>query len=239
MPLTADKHRVREYIIEKLGEKDGKEVLVPLLYVTDNPKTIPFDELPTKYIIKSNFGSGQNLIIDENSTYTKKEIINKCKKWLQKSYGVMYHEWAYQKIERKIVVEELLLDENGNIPKDFKFFVFNGKCEMVQVDSDRFEESARTLTLYTREWKIIPATKSMQKQGNEISKPLAYTRMLELAELLGMNFDFVRVDLYAIKDNIYFGEMTHYPKSGMGKFTPQSFDLALGHKWRIAPRYWE
>lgn len=174
LPVTADKYKVREYLTEKLGDKDAKEILIPLLYVTDDPKTIPFDKLPSRYIIKTNFGSGQTLIVNKESSYSKKEIIDICQKWLKKSYGVMYHEWAYQQIERKIVIEELLLDENGNIPKDFKFFVFKGRCEMVQVDFNRFTNHSRSL--YTREWEMIPAI-LRRKQGEKIEKPKNYGNM--------------------------------------------------------------
>ncbi len=236
LPITADKYRVRQYLIDHLGEKKAQEILIPLLYVTDNPKTIPFDSLPNKYIIKTNFGSGQNLIVNEKTKYTKKEIIDICTNWLRKTYGVMYHEWAYQSIERKIVIEKLLIDENGDIPKDFKFFIFKGRCEMVQVDFDRYKEHTRTL--YTADWEIIPAT-LRRKQGKDILKPSTYDKMLQLAELIGKNFDFVRIDLYTMQDKIYFGEMTHYPGSGMEKFTPQSYDIEFGHKWIIEPEYWK
>jgi hypothetical protein len=235
LPVTADKYKVRKYLTEKLGDKDAKEILIPLLYVTDDPKTIPFDKLPSRYIIKSNFGSGQNLIVNEKSAYSKKEIIDTCQKWLKKSYGVMYHEWAYQQIERKIVIEELLLDETGNIPKDFKFYIFRGKCKMVLVICDRFSELTRTL--YSREWEKVPA-KYKSKKDAIINKPHNYKAMLQLAEKLGKEFDFVRVDFYSVGNKVYFGEMTHYPGSGMGIFTPRSYDLELGKNWEIIPRYW-
>jgi hypothetical protein len=43
--------------------------------------------------------------------------------------------------------------------------------------------------------------------------------------------DFVRVDLYEIGDQIKFGELTCYPESGMGVFTPDSWDEAFGRPW--------
>lgn len=235
LPITADKYQVREFITEKLGIEKAQQILIPLLFVTSNPKEIPFESLPKRYIIKSNFGSGQNLIVNDKTNIAKEEIIGLCQKWLKKSYGVTYHEWAYQQIERKIVIEELLVDEKGEIPKDFKFFVFRGKCEMVQVDSDRFKELERTL--YSRDWEPLPV-KLKRKQGDFIEKPNNYEVMLDLAEKLGETFDFVRVDFYSIGNKVYFGELTHYPASGMGKFTPKSYDIELGKKWDIIPNYW-
>jgi len=36
LPITADKVQVRSYIKEVLGEEQAQEILIPLLYVTDN-----------------------------------------------------------------------------------------------------------------------------------------------------------------------------------------------------------
>ena len=49
------------------------------------------------------------------------EIIKVCKKWLSTPYGFHKHEWAYQKIKRKIIIEKLLHDSSGKTPDDYKF----------------------------------------------------------------------------------------------------------------------
>ena len=63
--------------------------------------------------------------------------------------------------------------------------------------------------------------------------------MLELVEKLAKAFNYVRADLYNLNGKIYFGELTHYPVSGMIKFEPQSFDFELGKYWHIKLKYWE
>ena len=55
LPVITDKVRVRYYIKEILGEKQATEILIPLLYVTDQPETIPFEKLPHNFIIKSKY----------------------------------------------------------------------------------------------------------------------------------------------------------------------------------------
>jgi hypothetical protein len=52
--------------------------------------------------------------------------------------------------------------------------------------------------------------------------------MLEIVKLLSKDFPFVRVDLYNVDGNIFFGELTFYPWSGYVKFTPSEFDEQLG-----------
>jgi len=41
------------------------------------------------------------------------------------------------------------------------------------------------------------------------------------------------VDLYNVDGGIFFGEFTLYPASGLYRFEPATFDLALGEKWRL------
>ena len=236
LPVTADKYEVRSYIKEVLGEEKAREILVPLLYATDQPKTIPFERLPSFFIVKPNHASGSNIII-ENSNYDKKRIIKTCKRWLKTLYGLEKMEWAYQPIKRKIVIEQLLHDEDGSILKEFRFHMFHGKCKFIRVIFDRMNHSS--ISSFDEEWNFLSVKKPNRLQGPKIKKPKNYEIMLELAEKLSKHFDFVRVDLYDLNGKIYFGELTHYPGSGMGKNEPQSFAFELGKHWKIEPEYWK
>jgi hypothetical protein len=227
--LICDKYRVRDYIKEILGEKESNDILIPLLYYTNNPKTIPFDNLKGEYIIKSNHNSGPHFMIENGSVPDREEIIAELENQLKFPYGTLKHEWAYGKIkERLVIVEKLIRDEENKIPKDYKFHMINGECAFIQIDFDRFTGHSRTL--YDKNWKFIKATLKF-KQGPESPKPKNFDKMLEIARNLSKGFDYVRIDLYDIGSKIYFGEMTNYPGSGMEKFTPQSFDFRLGKYW--------
>ena len=57
--------------------------------------------------------------------------------------------------------------------------------------------------------------------------------MKKIAESLSKDFPFVRVDLYLINKNIFFGELTFYPWSGYVQFIPDKFDYELGKKFKI------
>ncbi len=236
LPIVADKYKVREYIKNILGEEEANKILIPLLYVTDKPETIPFNNLPEEYIIKANHGSGTNIIIEKNKPINKKEIIKQCQEWLNKPYGLFKHEWAYQKIKRKIIIEKLLRDENGEIPKDYKFHMFNGVCKLIQVDINRFTDLKRSL--FTNNWEILNITLK-HKKGNFIKKPIVFQEMKEIVKKLSQKFDYIRVDLYLNEKKIHLGELTNYPASGSAKINPQSFDFKLGEHWQIMKKYWK
>ena len=237
LPVTADKYQVRSYIKETLGENQAGKLLIPLLYVTDKPETIPFEKLPSAFIVKPNHASGRYIIID-NGRFNKEKIINACRRWLKTPYALDWLEWAYKPIKkRKILVEQLLREEDGKIPKEFKFHMFHGKCKSIAFVNKKMNNSS--ISFFDVNWNILPVKKISHPQAQKIKKTKNFKTMLELAEKLSTPFDYVRVDLYSLKGKIYFGELTHYPASGMGKYEPASFSYELGKHWKIKPEYWK
>jgi hypothetical protein len=52
--------------------------------------------------------------------------------------------------------------------------------------------------------------------------------MIDIAEKIGAQFDFVRVDLYSPPQGILFGEASFYPNSGLKAFVPEEWDYRFG-----------
>ena len=50
--LISDKLRVRDYVANKVGP----DYLIPLLWTGENAEQIPFGQLPSKFVIKTNHG---------------------------------------------------------------------------------------------------------------------------------------------------------------------------------------
>lgn len=236
LSVVADKYMVRGYLKDILGEGEAEKILVPLFYVTDKPETIPFDNLPQEYIIKPNHASHRYIIVEKSKAVDRGQIIRKCREWLIEPYGLKMHEWAYQKIRRKIVVEKLLCDESENFPTDYKFYTFYGKCYLIQVAYGMLTRAS--FGYYTPEWEYLNIQRSVNPAARQ-PKPQSLDNMIGLAELLGSHFDFISVDLYLFNDKIYFGELTSYTGSGYFSWDPRSFGFELGKKWKIVPGYWK
>jgi hypothetical protein len=225
LPLTADKYRVRDYIKEKIGEAD--DYLIPLLYVTDKPKTIPFNDLPKPYILKANHGCGWNIIVRDE--FDKDKIIHRLSKWVKAKFGQEHFEWLYSQIKPLIVAEKLITDDRGNLPNDVRFFMFGGKCRIIMVTTDRFKD--KKFTFYSPKWNKL----KLKRAGfdtDRVSKPKQLDKMIEFAEVLSEPFDMVRIDFLVSGDDFYFSEITHYPTSGLAKFEPESYDGKLGGYWK-------
>lgn len=232
IPITADKYRARFYVRQVLGKEKAQQILIPLLYVTDKPDIIPFNDFQVPYIIKPNHASRLFIIVKEEVN-NQKEIISTCKRWLKIPFGLWNMEWAYQPIKRKIVIEKLLQDESGKIPKDYKFHIFHGECKLIAVISDRMHEPVGRF--FDREWNELKIGQKNKNYNEKIDQPVNYKMMLEYVEKLSLPFDYVRVDLYNLNGQIYFGELTHYPASGFRRLK----NIDLSQYWNIQSRYWE
>lgn len=225
LTICADKLRVSEYVTNKIDE----DILVPLLWVGENPAHIPFEALPDSFVIKTNHGSGMNIIVKDKNKINKEEIVENIKKWLNISYYKLAREWSYKNIKRKIIVEWYL----GDNVNDYKIFVFNNKAHFIQVDLDRYIEHRRNI--YDLEWKLLNVKYLYNNSTKIIDKPYNLNKMIYYAEILSENFPFVRVDFYEVSKKLYFGEMTFYPEAGFGKFLEnhEKWDLAWGRLLRL------
>jgi hypothetical protein len=238
LTVTADKYLVRSYIRQLLGNEEAEKILVPLYHVTDNPDTIPFDELPERFVVKPNHGSKMHWIITGGKEKLKDRIREKCRKWLHSNHGLYDHQWAYRNIKRKIIVEKLLLTDDYYLPMDYKLFCFHGKGRYFRISKNRFGKEDLN-AYYDTEWNFLPVKNHGYAMMNKIlPRPSNLEHIIELAEKLAVNLDAVRVDLFCFDKKIYFGELTHYHASGLSRFEPVSFDFELGSYWKIKKNYW-
>jgi hypothetical protein len=226
LPITSDKLRVRDYVHSKLGKEMADEILIPLLHFGDNGNEIPFDSLPEEYFLKPNHASGLSLLVREEMD--KQSLKSSCQKWLSKSYGQNLQEWAYRDIPRKILCEQVLRDHRGELPIDFKFYCIYGQVEMIGI----FQKiQGKSYACY-----LDP---SLRTVGGPMGKDIPMTqipeipnleKMIQLATRLSGDFLLARIDLYSFDEKIYFGEITHYPGSGLDRFDSYELDLHLGQK---------
>jgi hypothetical protein len=239
-PIIVDKVAVRQYIADVLGHDRAQEILVPLLLQVRDPEDIPFDSLPSEYVIKASHGSGMNILVRQRCPLTRHEIVQQCRGWLGTTYGAFKHEWAYEKVVPQIIVESLLKDASGNPVKEYKFHMFDGKCGLIQAhhakvwdDGSRvIDDDAPTLTFYTENWSKIDVS-WVYRSGPAEPPPINLAEMMSTAEALSNRFDYLRVDFYAVRDGFKVGELTPYHLSGTGRLEPREFDFELGSKWRL------
>jgi len=216
-----DKYSVREYVASTLDEK----YLSELIGVWDRAEQINFDELPDSFVLKTTQASGTNIIVNEKSKLNIDDTLKKLNNWLEVNYYKVGREWAYKNVKPRIICEELLSDQEGNIPTDFKFFCFNGRPAYIQLDLDRFGSHERVF--YDTQWNHQSFGLYYPKSNKTVPKPDNLDEMIELAKKLSKDIPFCRVDFYTLP-KIVFGEITFYPGNGIEAFHPAEWDLRFG-----------
>lgn len=230
LPVLSDKYRARDFVRERLGS-EAEAILIPQLYVTDDPDTIPFSALEGDYVIKANHGWAMNILHPAGEPLDEDMVRARLKLWLAQDYGMLLNEWAYLDIPRRVVIERMLQDSAGNIPPEVKFYCFGGVCELINLNYG-YPDSPKA-NYFDRNLNRLDMRRSYQVGTGEL--PENVHDMIATAERLSAGFDFLRVDLYAVDGRVYFGELTNYPGSGLGKIRPEKMDFELGKLWSEKP----
>ncbi len=233
--ICADKYKVRSIIKEKIGE----HYLIPLVLETKNVNDIKKENLPDyPVIIKTNHDSGTAIIVKDKDNVDYKIIRKKLKISLKSNFYYRTKEWQYKNIEPRIIVEKLLVCNNGDIPNDIKLHCINGSVEVIQIDIDRFNNHKRNL--YDKQWKLLPFTWSvwlnnqvLWDNGKDIEKPQNLKEMIDISEKLSKKFKMCRIDLYDVDGKIYFGEITFHHGSGFEIIYPKQWDKKLGDMLKL------
>jgi TupA-like ATPgrasp len=186
----------------------------------------PRAEGPAPFVLKARHGCNQSIFVHTDMANWQ-AIRRKAGRWLANAYGGWLDEWLYAHIPRGLLVEQFI-GEGRQLPIDYKFYVFAGRVEYVQVHLER--AGRHRWILLDRNWRRVSA----QSSDADPLPPVNLVRMTEVAEELGQSFDFVRVDLYEVGGHPYFGEMTFYPGSGLDPFDPISLDFVIGQHWTRA-----
>lgn len=231
MTKCVDKYEVREYV----KSKNLEYILNEIYGVYNSVDEIDFDKLPDKFVIKTTNGGGGNgvIICNEKRNLDINEIKESLNKVLKSKTSEFGREWAYKNMKPRIIVEKLLIDnknKNGEIA-DYRFFCFDGKPEYILYGIG--DHDNRKINFYDTKWNKLDLVTEQENTEYQVIKPKKFDEMLRIAQILSKDFPEVRVDLYYINDNIYFGELTFYHQSGYARFNPDSFDYILGKKFDL------
>lgn len=222
----SDKYLVRTYVSGKVGE----EYLTKLLWQGNDPSQIPFDALPTEYVIKSNHACRQVIVVKGNAD--RSEVRDRVSRWLTTNWYWANREHQYYQIKPRVLIEEYLKSSDSEGPLDYRFWCFGGTPEVIQVDNHAHDINP----FFDTRWDLLDLHYREGASRPHLPKPMNFNEMMSVASRLSAPFDFVRVDLYNIGGKIYFGELTFTPVGGGLKVRPESWDVKLGEKWKMEPQ---
>ena len=247
----ADKVAAREYVV-RVAPECG---LVPVYATTCDLRAVDRSSLPREFVVKASHASGGVLLVADwaprtNTTPTPADglcrttvhpdrldwdqLCATTDAWLRTPYVGPLGEWAYSQIEPTLIVEALLVGTDGRTPTDYKLLVFDGRCRVLEVAAGRFGDYRELM--FTPDWELIDDVADDRAFARGVAPPATLATMIDIAERLGGQTDFVRVDLYEVDGRVVFGELTNYPGGGHSMDTRRADEL-LGSYWTVPRRY--
>lgn len=237
-PIYSDKYAVREHIKNTIGD----EYLVPLISIDGkdhfyNAKEIDFNKLPNRFVLKCNHGSHMNILVEDKSSLSKKQIRKYKKqlnKWLKTDY-VFYValETQYVGIKPCIIIEQFL--DGADDMREFKFTYFNGKLAFFWISERIVDVSRTTTTTFLSNLNPAPFNFDLgiDKPVDNPSIPIEYEKMKSLADKLCDDFIMVRVDLMLVDEKIYFSELTFNSAAGFDAPRPIEYNKIIGDMLKL------
>lgn len=224
-----DKYEVKSYVSNIIGQN----YIIPTIGVWDSFEDIDFDALPNQFVLKCTHDSGGIVICKDKKNFDMQNASNKISKSLQSNYYWSGREWPYKNVKPKIIAEKYMEDEKTKELQDFKFFVFDGEIDCIMVCVGRSKGKPQFI-YYDTEWNRLIYQDSEPKF--DIEKPKNLGKMIEIVNKLSKEFIHIRIDLFNVNGQIYFGEYTFYNDSGFDRDISYCTDLMWGKKIKIPLR---
>ncbi len=225
-----DKLAVRDWVRERVGE----EVLVPLYGVWEKASDIQLDELPERFVLKCNHECGYVVLCKDRDQLDWPFVQAQLATRLKMNYYYRYLEWPYLNVTPRILAEELLENEQGGEPLDYKFYCFDGEPHYLYIVKDRHTKPIRAY--FSTDWEPMPFYSPEFMKGPlmpALPRPTQFEQMLNIARKLSQGLRYCRVDLYEVREQVFFGEITLICGAGFLTFTPDSYSYSLGDRIKL------
>ncbi len=243
--LFCDKLASRDYVAKRAPALK----LPRLLWSGEDPQAIPFDRLEPPFVIKPNNRSRAIIKVRCAADLDSEAVRRKAAQWLTAApYGWRLREWGYRPVKTKIMIEEFLSEgDNLYSPPGYMFHVFNGRAAFATfISKDNPGRNTRR-AVYTPAWERLPwsvvSSRGPLNYLDSVPAPPCLTDMTAAAEAIAREVDYLRVDLYCVKSDMFFGELTPYHMSGLSAYVPNTemrrfpppreLDDAIGDLWTL------
>lgn len=228
----ADKFAVRQWLTRTLGTD---KYLIPLYFVSDRWQEVRMENMPdAPFVIKCNHDNGSHTIISDKRRVSWDRLQKFYRRRLDAHERLWWgnREWSYRGIKPLVMVEKLLVDRNGEL-LEFKFHCFHGEVKFIQFSSVG-QTPSRVYRYLTPDFTPLPKEYTVDNSlplTERVTLPPEHLRaeLLGTATKISKHFPYyIRVDFYAVDDNLYVGELTFYETAGFGVASPAGWEVELG-----------
>ena len=223
-----DKIEAKRIVAERIGSK----YVVPIIQKWKNAKDIIFEDLPNQYVLKCNHDQGSVVIVSNNDSINKNEIVSFLNKRVKRNNYYLTREFGYKNITPFIFAEEYL----GSSIKDYKFYCFNGEPRFLYVGQGLTRDHSLKIDYFDVNWEPMPFYRTDYDRLGYVPRPKYFEEMMDIAKELSKGIPFVRIDLFEENNQVYFSEFSPCPASGYMPFVPEQYDTIVG-SWLHLQKY--
>lgn len=224
--IMVDKFAVKQYVANIIGD----EYIIPTLGVWDKFDDIDFSTLPDQFVLKTTHGGGGCgvVICRDKHAFDKDAAKRRLEASMKSDIYKYLREWPYKNVPKRIIAEKYMAPEIGiSDLLDYKFYCFNGIPKLIMVAGGR-QSGNKRFAYYDTEWNTVDVQWGAPRPDKDFEKPKNLDKMLKVAMRLSKDIPHVRIDLYCIQNNVFFGEITMFDASGLEKINPANMDKYLG-----------
>ena len=238
--VMCDKMKAYEYA-RSVAEQDGLRLHIPRVlsfsteldtFIGDLQRLHQQGELPRRFVIKPNHGSGQVLAVEGAPDWS--EIRQLLIGWISDTnYSGLRWVWGYSQARHGLIAEEYI----GGIaePLEWQAWMFNGEPAAYLLKQRN--DSGFSRANYDPQWQRLPPWNNTDRDWLDVSvPPTKAAEVLQIAKALSAGWSHLRVDLYVdASDQIWIGELTAYSQEGLLRASEEAddFDQRLGRLWQL------
>ena len=225
MTIAADKLAVREYLRYK-----GATIHPPeLLASGTDPLAIASMDLPPRFVLKTNHGSGQNYKRDGSDSPAPLALARRLAEWHHFDQWRRTGELHYRGMPKGWLMEELLPVNERSL--EFGITCFNGVPQWIRVITERRGKGYDNIrqVMMSTDWKPLMVNyRGLPNQTVLPPRPAFLDWILDEARQLSEDFMQVRVDFMQFGDRLAFSELTFASSAGRIPFEPLERNAELG-----------
>jgi hypothetical protein len=196
------------------------------VWVSDQVNLPSNDQIPPgHYFFKANYGSGYQVRVKYPiSVYIRHKTLSEARKWPRRSDVEGSGEWWYFTYPKEYFLEPSV--SGAASPNEFQFTVLGGEVGFIQHIRCRFETYLRNL--YDRDFRPLKLNIDGTAQGEFVAAPAEFLEMRKVAEVIGGQFKYARVDLFLQEHGeLKLNEITLCPGNCSGVFDDLEQDRRL------------
>ena len=174
-----------------------------------------------------------SICIKDKKSFDKQTALKKIKRGWRQNLFATSREWPYKYVKHRIIAEKYMEDSVTKELRDYKFFCFNGEVKALFIGTERQKQGEDVkFDFFDADFNHLCLRQGHDSAKKCPEKPQSFEQMKSFASILSKGMPHVRVDLYEVNGNVFFGEMTFYHFGGMVRFKPEEWDMIFG-KWLV------